>query len=88
MIIDKVQNATLYHFGEAWTKAFAFLASLTPESGLYESHREYVDIQSVLVGAERFECELTERLEINDPKDIHPRIFLNTRQSLHSHLLV
>ncbi|MDD2789142.1 MAG: YhcH/YjgK/YiaL family protein [Sulfurimonas sp.] len=95
MIIDKTQNAALYSFGEAWTKAFAFLASLTPESeerkysidgddifaivmsydtaapelGLYESHREYVDIQSVLIGTERFECELTQRLEINDPYD-------------------
>lgn len=39
------------------------------ENRLFESHREYVDIQSVIVGAERFECDFADRLEINDYYD-------------------
>lgn len=41
----------------------------SPETGTFESHREYVDIQSVIVGAERFECSFTENLELHMPYD-------------------
>ncbi len=40
-----------------------------PEGKLFESHREYVDIQSVLVGSEGFECERTELLGVTTPYD-------------------
>lgn len=40
-----------------------------PDGGLFESHREYVDIQSVIVGAERFECDFVDNLEVNNPYD-------------------
>ncbi len=32
MIIDKVENFRLYHFGPAWHRAFKFLGTLTPDS--------------------------------------------------------
>jgi YhcH/YjgK/YiaL family protein len=35
-----------------------------PESGLYESHREYVDVQSVIVGCEGFECAFADTLDV------------------------
>lgn len=40
-----------------------------PETAILESHQKYVDIQAVLVGAERFECASTEGLEIETPYD-------------------
>ncbi|MDD5157100.1 YhcH/YjgK/YiaL family protein [Sulfurimonas sp.] len=36
---------------------------------IFESHREYVDIQSVIVGSERFECDFADALEVETPYD-------------------
>jgi len=41
----------------------------TPEGSLLESHRRYVDVQSVLSGAERFECAPVPALEVEVPYD-------------------
>ncbi len=41
----------------------------TPATAILESHQKYVDIQAVLVGAERFECAPSEGLEIETPYD-------------------
>jgi len=41
----------------------------TPESGVFESHREYVDIQTVLVGCEGFECAFSDALTVQTPYD-------------------
>lgn len=38
-----------------------------PETAILESHQKYIDIQAVLVGAERFECASREGLEIETP---------------------
>jgi YhcH/YjgK/YiaL family protein len=40
-----------------------------PDDGKFESHREYVDIQSVITGAEGFECAFTDTLEVADAYD-------------------
>jgi YhcH/YjgK/YiaL family protein len=40
-----------------------------PQEALLEAHRNYLDIQSVLVGSEMFECFPTETLEIDVPYD-------------------
>jgi YhcH/YjgK/YiaL family protein len=40
-----------------------------PETGVFESHRDYVDIQSVLTGAEGFECAFADTLEVATPYD-------------------
>ena len=40
-----------------------------PEEKIFESHREYVDIQSVITGCERFECNFADELEIETPYD-------------------
>ncbi|MDD2399724.1 MAG: YhcH/YjgK/YiaL family protein [Sulfurovum sp.] len=107
MIIDRLENKDLYPFGPAWNKAFAFLASLTPqtaegryaikgddifaivmcyttgtpETSLLESHRNYVDIQTVLDGAERFECANREDLSIEVFYDAAKDIELYERKS-------
>ena len=41
----------------------------TPENSLLESHRKYVDIQTVLEGAERFECAHIDDLIVTAPYD-------------------
>lgn len=41
----------------------------TPETSLFESHQKYVDIQTVLMGAERFECAFTDTLSVQTPYD-------------------
>ena len=95
MIIDRLENWKLYHFGPAWTKAFEFLHTLPPdaeekkypvqgedifaivmgydtcipETSLFESHQKYVDIQTTLIGTERFECSFTDTLSIQTPYD-------------------
>ncbi len=95
MIIDKLENWKHYHFGSAWTKAFEFLFTLSPdaeekkytiqgddifaivmsydtcspETSLFESHQKYVDIQTVLIGSERFECSFTDTLSVQTPYD-------------------
>jgi len=95
MIIDRLENWELYHFGPAWAKAFEFLLTLTPdaeekkytiqgeeifaivmsydtctpEASLFESHQKYIDIQTTLIGIERFECSLTDTLSIQTPYD-------------------
>jgi YhcH/YjgK/YiaL family protein len=89
MIVDTLENHSLYPLGAAWKRAFAFLQTLgpdtpegrheidgdnlfaivmtyettTPQKGMLESHREYVDIQTVLEGSERFECAYAPSLE-------------------------
>ncbi len=40
-----------------------------PETAILESHQKYVDIQAVLVGAERFECASRKGLEVETPYD-------------------
>lgn len=40
-----------------------------PDEKIFESHREYVDIQSVITGCERFECDFADELEIETPYD-------------------
>lgn len=41
----------------------------TAESSLFESHQKYVDIQTVLIGTERFECSFTNTLSVKIPYD-------------------
>ncbi|MDM5270693.1 YhcH/YjgK/YiaL family protein [Sulfurovum sp. zt1-1] len=51
---------------------FAIVMSYTttiPENSLLESHQNYVDIQTVLDGAERFECAHINDLSITVPYD-------------------
>ncbi|MGW8169429.1 MAG: YhcH/YjgK/YiaL family protein [Sulfurovaceae bacterium] len=95
MIIDKVENFGLYHFGPAWRSAFEFLGTLTPdtpdgrytidgedifaivmsyhtsapESAVFESHQKYVDIQTVIAGAEGFGCAFSDDLSVAIPYD-------------------
>jgi YhcH/YjgK/YiaL family protein len=38
-----------------------------PESAILESHRNYVDIQTVLVGGEGFECSFIDELIVDKP---------------------
>jgi len=40
-----------------------------PETSLFESHQKYIDIQTVLVGAEGFECSFTDTLSVHTPYD-------------------
>ena len=40
-----------------------------PETSLFESHQKYVDIQTVLIGAEGFECSFTDTLSVCTPYD-------------------
>jgi len=40
-----------------------------PQTAILESHRDYVDIQSVIVGGECFECSFRENLEVDMPYD-------------------
>jgi len=40
-----------------------------PETGLFESHRNYVDIQTVITGAEGFECAFSDALTVETPYD-------------------
>lgn len=40
-----------------------------PETSLYESHQKYVDLQTVLIGAEGFECSFTDTLSVHTPYD-------------------
>lgn len=43
--------------------------TILPETAILESHRNYVDIQTVIVGAERFECFLRDELATDIPYD-------------------
>lgn len=36
-----------------------------PEAGVFESHRDYVDIQTVIVGGEGFECAFSDELRVD-----------------------
>ncbi len=38
-----------------------------PETSLFESHKEYVDIQTVIVGGEGFECAFSSELTLTTP---------------------
>lgn len=40
-----------------------------PDEKIFESHCEYVDIQSVITGCERFECDFADALEVETPYD-------------------
>lgn len=40
-----------------------------PDRAILESHREYVDIQSVIIGGECFECSFRENLAVDVPYD-------------------
>ncbi len=48
MIIDILENSNMYNFGEAWSVAFEFLSSLTPNSGLMIDDKEEV-VKKVVV---------------------------------------
>lgn len=41
----------------------------TPEKAILEAHRDYVDIQSVIVGGECFECSFRENLTVSEIYD-------------------
>lgn len=41
--------------------------TFSPDIALFEAHREYVDIQTVLVGAEGFECAFCDELSVDTP---------------------
>ena len=43
--------------------------TFSPDMALFEAHREYVDIQTVLVGAEGFECTFCDELSVETPYD-------------------
>lgn len=40
-----------------------------PESAVFESHQRYVDIQTVITGAEGFECAFSDELHVVTPYD-------------------
>jgi YhcH/YjgK/YiaL family protein len=46
----------------------------SPETSLFESHQKYIDIQTTLLGTERFECSFTDTLSVqttyDDEKDV------------------
>lgn len=44
--------------------------TFAPQGALFETHREYIDIQSVLSGAEGFECAFNDELTIEKPYDM------------------
>ena len=95
MIIDRLDNYSMYNYGDAWKIAFEFFCFLSPDSqdkrydilgddifaivmsykttqpqkAILESHRDYVDIQTVIVGAECFECSFRENLVVDLPYD-------------------
>ena len=41
----------------------------TEDKAILESHEKYIDVQSVIVGAETFECFLTDTLRVRSPYD-------------------
>ena len=41
----------------------------SPEISLFESHQKYIDIQTTLLGTERFECAFTDTLTVQVPYD-------------------
>jgi YhcH/YjgK/YiaL family protein len=43
--------------------------TFSPDKALFEAHREYIDIQMVLVGAEGFECGFCDDLTVDTPYD-------------------
>ena len=43
--------------------------TVAPETSLFESHKKYVDIQTVLIGAEGFECSFTDTLSVHTAYD-------------------
>ena len=43
--------------------------TFSPEKALFEAHKEYVDIQTVLVGTEGFECAFCDELTVDTPYD-------------------
>ena len=43
--------------------------TLAPETSLFESHQKYVDIQTVLIGTEGFECSFTDTLSVHTAYD-------------------
>lgn len=40
-----------------------------PESAVFESHQNYIDIQTVITGAEGFECAFSDELNVITPYD-------------------
>lgn len=39
--------------------------TFSPETAVFESHRDYVDVQTVIVGGEGFECSFTDDLTVD-----------------------
>lgn len=43
--------------------------TVSPNAAILEAHRDYVDVQTVILGVERFECFYTDELEVKTPYD-------------------
>ncbi|MFA5501656.1 MAG: YhcH/YjgK/YiaL family protein [Sulfurovaceae bacterium] len=41
----------------------------TPETAVFESHKNYIDIQTVITGSEGFECAFADKLSVTTPYD-------------------
>ena len=52
-----------------------------PETGVFESHRNYVDIQTVIAGGEGFECAFSGDLTVETPYDAFKDAALYKRTS-------
>jgi YhcH/YjgK/YiaL family protein len=54
MIADSIQNSTLYPFGPAWTAAFDFLKTLTPDS---ETGKRLIQGNDLFAGVNGYETK-------------------------------
>jgi len=54
MIIDSIKNASLYPFGELWTKAFDFIRTLSPD---IENGKQVIDETNLFAGIDRYETK-------------------------------
>ncbi len=43
--------------------------TFSPEKGMFESHRDYIDIQTVILGSEGFECDFSDDLTVETAYD-------------------
>lgn len=96
MIIDSLENWSLYFSGDGWRSVFDFLSTLDSESleneypiksdkifarvlryktvdlhdGVFEAHHNYIDIQTVLSGAEGIAWCQSKDLKIHTPYSV------------------
>jgi len=54
MIADSIQNSTLYPFGPAWTAAFEFLKTLSPDS---ETGKRLIQGEKLFAGVDCYETK-------------------------------